>query len=205
MSQPERSILPHARQSVPSLFVGDHVALDLLNTQYLLAGNRMDTLNSDADVFAWLAQAGQPTAGATLTARKSGTLLAAVRTLREVVRRALEQRKRGAHIDVRALNDFLKQGKSCLQLTTWPDGRASVHRQWGTENPAQVLAPLAEAAADLLADPAPELIRQCEDERCVLWFYDRTKAHRRRWCSPATCGNRHKVAALRQRRRDGAS
>jgi predicted RNA-binding Zn ribbon-like protein len=29
----------------------------------------------------------------------------------------------------------------------------------------------------------------------VLFFYDTTKNHARRWCSMAFCGNRHKVAA----------
>jgi predicted RNA-binding Zn ribbon-like protein len=31
-------------------------------------------------------------------------------------------------------------------------------------------------------------------------FYDRTKSHKRRWCSMALCGNRHKVAEFRKRR-----
>ena len=44
-----------------------------------------------------------------------------------------------------------------------------------------------------------ELIRECEHPDCVLWFYDRTKSHRRRWCSMALCGNRHKVAEFRKR------
>ncbi|MDX3854896.1 CGNR zinc finger domain-containing protein [Streptomyces sp. AK02-01A] len=35
----------------------------------------------------------------------------------------------------------------------------------------------------------------------LLWFYDRTKSHRRRWwwCSMETCGNRTKVRARRSR------
>lgn len=43
------------------------------------------------------------------------------------------------------------------------------------------------------------LVRKCEDSDCVLWFVDKTKAHRRRWCSMALCGNRNKVASFRQR------
>jgi predicted RNA-binding Zn ribbon-like protein len=37
---------------------------------------------------------------------------------------------------------------------------------------------------------------------CTLWFVDRTKAHRRIFCSATTCGNRAKVAAFRQRQRE---
>jgi predicted RNA-binding Zn ribbon-like protein len=67
-----------------------------------------------------------------------------------------------------------------------------------------MLAPVAEWAADLLADGDFELIRRCESEECVLWFYDRTKSHHRRWCSMATCGNRHKVAQYRMRQQNGS-
>jgi predicted RNA-binding Zn ribbon-like protein len=42
-------------------------------------------------------------------------------------------------------------------------------------------------------------VRRCEGVDCVLWFYDRTKAHRRRWCSMEGCGNRAKVARFRSR------
>ena len=37
-----------------------------------------------------------------------------------------------------------------------------------------------------------------------LMFYDRTKSHKRRWCSMALCGNRHKVAEFRKRRQSAA-
>ena len=65
-----------------------------------------------------------------------------------------------------------------------------------------ILGPVAEAAAELLARTDFELVKRCEDETCVLWFTDRTKSHRRRWCSMLLCGNRHKVAAYRRRLRN---
>jgi predicted RNA-binding Zn ribbon-like protein len=40
-------------------------------------------------------------------------------------------------------------------------------------------------------------VRNCEG--CSIWFYDHTKAHRRRWCSMALCGNRSKARSHRQR------
>ncbi|MHC5541296.1 CGNR zinc finger domain-containing protein, partial [Singulisphaera rosea] len=69
------------------------------------------------------------------------------------------------------------------------------------ETPEQFLAPVAEAVAELLAHGEIDLIRQCAGERCVLWFYDRTKGHGRRYCTSAGCGNRAKVAAYRARAR----
>jgi predicted RNA-binding Zn ribbon-like protein len=57
------------------------------------------------------------------------------------------------------------------------------------------------AAAELLANGDFDLVRTCESDDCVLHFYDRTKSHRRRWCSMATCGNRAKVQTFRARQR----
>ena len=70
-----------------------------------------------------------------------------------------------------------------------------------SETPVGILAPVAEAAADLLVTGDFKLVKRCEDEICELWFFDQTKSHHRRWCSTALCGNRHKVAAYRKRRR----
>ncbi|MGX9788818.1 CGNR zinc finger domain-containing protein [Mycobacterium sp. MMS18-G62] len=66
-------------------------------------------------------------------------------------------------------------------------------RQWTA--PAQLLVPPAEACARLFARGDRRLVRQCEG--CTIIFYDRTKAHRRRWCSMAICGNREKVRRYR--------
>ena len=54
---------------------------------------------------------------------------------------------------------------------------------------------------ELLVAADFRFVKLCEDEACVLWFWDQTKSHRRRWCSAMLCGNRHKVAAYRRRLR----
>jgi predicted RNA-binding Zn ribbon-like protein len=51
----------------------------------------------------------------------------------------------------------------------------------------------------LLMQEDLSLVRQCGGEDCTIIFLDRTKSHRRRWCSMAACGNRAKVAAFRAR------
>ena len=45
----------------------------------------------------------------------------------------------------------------------------------------------------------PALLKACAGADCTLWFMDRTKAHRRMFCSATACGNRAKVAAFRRR------
>ena len=122
-----------------------------------------------------------------------------VRALRETLRTLMEKRKAEKRADPGVLNAFLAEARSYLELVSSRDGSLHLKRKWERRTPQQVLAPLAESAADLLATGDFNLIRRCEDEECVLWFCDRTRSHHRRWCSIAKCGNRHKVAAFRKR------
>jgi len=131
---------------------------------------------------------------------EEGALLGAARGLREVIRVLLEQRKAGQQGDPAALNAFLRKAVSHPQLA-WPaPGELRLERQRKVQTAEQFLAPIAEAAATLLVEGDFGLIRTCEHPECVLWFYDRTKGHKRRWCSMALCGNRHKVAEFRKRK-----
>ena len=180
-------------------FVGDHIALDLLNTVLRVKGQLVDTLQTDESVLDWLRGAGQGVPSRERRAFPPGALVSAARKLREVVRDAIHKRKSGKPVNVRALNGFLADGLSHLSLVSQKDGSIRLERQWKTNSAELLLAPLAEAAADLLANGDFDLIRKCSSDDCVLWFYDRTKSHHRKWCSVSACGNRSKVAAFRQR------
>ena len=62
-----------------------------------------------------------------------------------------------------------------------------------------LLAAIARSAAELVVEGPQARIRRCANPACRLFFYDDSRTHRRRWCSMAICGNRHKVAAFLQR------
>jgi predicted RNA-binding Zn ribbon-like protein len=64
-----------------------------------------------------------------------------------------------------------------------------------------LLAAIARSAAELIAEGPDAPIRKCGNPSCVLYFYDTSRTGRRRWCSMAVCGNRHKVAAHARRAR----
>lgn len=182
----------------PPLFLADHPVLDFLNTIAAPAGTPIDMLASDGDVLYWLEKAGMsPEENSPM---ERGVLLREARTLRETLRELVLKRKAGKRIDPAPLNDFLKQAVSFPQLV--PEGRGfRIERHRPARGAQQTLAPLAEAAAELLATGNFDLVRPCEGKDCILWFYDRTKSHRRRWCSMQICGNRHKVEAFRERQR----
>jgi len=59
--------------------------------------------------------------------------------------------------------------------------------------------PVAHYAANFFATADYSAIRKCENPTCILFFYDTSKNHSRRWCSMELCGNRSKVAAFRER------
>ena len=69
------------------------------------------------------------------------------------------------------------------------------------EEPADLLVPIAEAAADLLCHADLSRIRRCAHPACILYFLDGTKNGTRRWCDMRTCGNRANAAAYYRRRR----
>ena len=184
-----------------ALFLAGNPALDFLNTRMRVNHELVDVLQNDRDVIAWLKQAGFPIP-ANDNEMERFSLLNSARKLRENIRSLVERRKAGRWGNPSVLNSYLAASQSYSQLA-WSRSQSlridTVRRQDTSES---ILAPVAEAAAALLATANFELVKRCEDASCVLWFFDQTKSHHRRWCSTQICGNRHKVAAYRRRLRD---
>ncbi len=180
--------------------MGDHPAIDFVNTLRMIENELTDTWQSDKDVAAWIVREGMRDALPSTT-WPAGALLRKARNLREITRRAIEARKAKKALPLDELNGFLEQSDSHCVLEA--KSRIEIHfeRVYSQKTVEQYLAPVAESVAELLSHGDFDLVRHCEGGNCVLWFYDRTKAHRRRWCSPQTCGNRSKVAAFRARAR----
>jgi predicted RNA-binding Zn ribbon-like protein len=63
-----------------------------------------------------------------------------------------------------------------------------------------LLAAIARSAAEILVEGREARLRSCANPGCELFFCDKSRTHRRRWCSMAICGNRHKVASFARRR-----
>jgi predicted RNA-binding Zn ribbon-like protein len=180
-------------------FFGDHPALDLLNTVAQQHGDSLDLWQSDADVLRWFARQQLLDEAEASAPLKSGALLAAARTLRDIAREALAQRKANVTVDLGPLNAFLAQAQRRLELVVNGQGELAAIERYESGTAAQRLGRLTESVAQLLVTGDFDLVRKCEHPDCTLCFYDRTKSHRRRWCSMAVCGNRHKVASFRRR------
>jgi predicted RNA-binding Zn ribbon-like protein len=177
--------------------IGEPLALDLVNTR----PTGGDLLATPADLRTWLTlQVDRFSEVRELTDTELGaTELAAVRDVRTHTVHALDRIRRGERPsanDLDALNQAQRGAPAVLELT-WHDGTITATRT-RTGTPARRLAAwLAEASAELLADPAVTKTRQCEADDCVMLFLPTNP--RRRWCSAARCGNRVRVARHYQR------
>jgi predicted RNA-binding Zn ribbon-like protein len=177
--------------------IGDHLALDLINTQAMNGALLHDFWRTSGDVVRWFRRVGIECGEANDTDDQP-MLLKQARDLRDIAREMVTQRKHGKRGDVTGLNQFLTAMQS-VPVLTWTEDTPRLTRRVAAPSFTTALGTVAEAIATLLAEGNFELVRQCEHPDCVLWFHDRTKSHRRRWCSMALCGNRHKAAEFRKR------
>ena len=200
-----RSGYNHAASAPHELdFIGDHLAINFINTFRTPLGEPFDVFKTDEDVKDWLFRAGAATGSKTGKWRR-GALVRKARELRESALTAVQAKKAGKRPSLDALNSFLERSCSYSQLAMRAGSKIEIEKLYGGRGIEGFLAPVAESVADLLANGDFDLIRRCEGDTCVLWFYDRTKAHRRRWCSASGCGNRAKVAAFRARSHEQAN
>lgn len=201
------------------MFLGDHLAMDFLNSTATPSDGRVEWLRDGADLVDWLERAGAIEGAVATKFRRGGSRQALdgvaeqARSLREwlrafVGRHAGGELGRDALAELSPLNKLLAADESYSQVVAGGEARPGAGdgehglrlrrvRRWTT--PDQLLQPIAEAIGDLVCHADFRLIRACEGSGCSLVFLDRTKAHARRWCSMALCGNRAKAAAHRAR------
>jgi predicted RNA-binding Zn ribbon-like protein len=183
--------------SDPAHLTGEPLALDLVNTRPATG----ELLETPGDLRRWLDLEvdRHPEARNFVAAGFSGSDVAAVRELRDHVARALDRARHGRRPqddDLEAVNRSQRAAPAITELA-WNGAAVTRSRLRAGPRGAQLAAWLAEAAADLLADPAVTRIRQCEAADCVMLFLP---AHpRRRWCASSRCGNRVRVARHYQR------
>jgi predicted RNA-binding Zn ribbon-like protein len=198
--------------SVPEpLFVGGHPAVDFLNTAYAPGGQRIETLVDGRALLDWMvgAQLLAEEESAALQRRFSRKALDAVareaRSVREWARTWLAAWRanptRDSSDEIEVLNELLAREERERELVVSKRRLALVDRSRIADANA-LLAPIAVAMAQLVSQEDPALVKACAGAECTLWFLDRTKAHRRMFCSAAACGNRAKVAAFRLRQRE---
>lgn len=191
-------------------FVGGHPAIDFLNTSYTPEGEVVETIESGKALLDWCIAAGLiDAAAATRLAKRAGIKAldesaSEARKLREWAREWLMRWRARPHgnyaEEMTALNKLLSRSALYQRLEQRDDGYAIVTSA-NLDDADALLGLIATQIARLVAEEQADLVKSCAGEKCSLWFVDRTKAHRRMFCSASACGNRAKVAAYRQRQR----
>jgi predicted RNA-binding Zn ribbon-like protein len=193
------------------LIVGNHLALDFLNTQPVRDGEAMELLPDFAALLRWFQTAGllrprdvavlEQQWGQSAAARRT---VEAIRRFREKLRKEVLEWEQG-HVVRRSAIDEVNRLMTAYPMSTRlkTNGKAlSAELYFKPQHPEDLFAPLAHAAAMLLANADRGRVRKCD--QCVLHFVDTSKKGTRRWCSMQLCGNRLKVAAHAARRRSAS-
>jgi len=190
------------------LFVGNHLALDFLNTRPVQNGEPVELLPDFAALLRWYQAADllnsreaanlQQQWGQSVRARQ---VLEAMRALRERLRKQILSWEGGnavLHSTVDELNRLMAEHPMRTRLKE--KGYSPSTELWfEPHEPEDLFAPLAHSAATLFANVDRNRVRKCD--QCVLHFRDTSKKGTRRWCSMQLCGNRLKVAAYARRQR----
>jgi predicted RNA-binding Zn ribbon-like protein len=190
------------------LFVGNHLALDFLNTRPVLAEGPKELLPDVDALIRWLVASDVLTRqeGKTLAKKwrytpQAAAFLRELLQFRERLRAAVVRREAGLSVSdafITELNSLLKKHPSVIALQRKGE-KLDLEAALEPENPNDVWAPIAATVADLLSNASPARLRKCE--ACIVHFLDTSKKGARRWCSMNICGNKIKVAAYQQRKR----
>lgn len=199
--------------TAPQLFLAGHPAIDFLNTAYAPGGQQVETLGDGRALLEWMVRSKllHESESATLQRRFTRKALDAVaeeaRAVREWARTWLTAWRANPSRDyseeIAVLNKLLARETRGRELIA-VKRRLTLHDRSRFADANALVAPIAVEIGRLVAQEDPALVKACAGADCTLWFLDRTKAHRRMFCSAAACGNRAKVAAFRIRQRSGA-
>lgn len=191
-------------------FLGSHPATDFLNSAIAPNGVAQEFIGNGAALIDWLVAADllEPAVGTQIRTKFSTQELdaaaAEIREFREWAREWVGRWRKEPHKryerEFAHLNGLLREANTYREVV-WSDRAARVVERSRIESLDQLLAVLAMALALLLTNERADLVKQCAGAGCTLCFLDKTKGHRRLFCSAALCGNRAKVAAFRERQR----
>ena len=194
------------RRSLPAL-VGERLAVDFANIPGYPGLTHRD-LN-------WAEFMGFLEASGIVSDERSANLLSLPRTdpqaadgllnravrLREALRKAFEAMIRHERI----ARDWVEPINEILRITEGHDELNFDGGNWKLDFVAReggldwLLAAIARSAAEIISEGPESKLRLCANPGCGLFFCDASRTRKRRWCSMAVCGNRHKVASFARR------
>jgi predicted RNA-binding Zn ribbon-like protein len=188
--------------------VAGHLVLDFVNTvEYRGRKEPLDRLTGFSDLIEWCSVAGLLSRNEKIVlsrpaverSQEAASAFRNARALREHLRILLDPKRRKTRAFERSLA-ALQSFEDKLRL------RIRYDRKPGTfcldvpvSTPKDVVSRLLDRAGRFLVDSQKLRVRQCNGPNCDWLFMDTSKAGRRRWCQPETCGNMMRVRRFRER------
>jgi predicted RNA-binding Zn ribbon-like protein len=197
--------LPGSDSRLPLL--GGRLALDFANIPSYPGAPAHHLSWEELIVFLQASRIVSPERGSTLLALSGSdpdaaqTLLSRSTDLRDSLRRIFGAMVRKEEI----APEWTEPINRILRITEGHDELVLAESGWKLEFIAResgldwLLAAIARSAAETVVEGAQARLRICANPVCGLFFSDHSRTHRRRWCSMAVCGNRHKVASFARR------
>jgi predicted RNA-binding Zn ribbon-like protein len=209
----ERRTIIQEQSSTKFTVIANQVSLDFINTQIIQGGQSVDLLENFTDLVRWLAAVqllGAPQAEEAI--RRWDNTLEGQRTFgcalafRTILRKMVEQIVTGKPVSSAAIEDINKLLRHRIrysELISRQD-KFTIRSHAKFDEAIHLLTLIAEAASELLCYADFALIKRCDNPECILYFYDTSKNHVRKWCSMSLCGNRMKAAAYYRRHRQSS-
>lgn len=176
------------------------LALDFVNTVDWRddPARRIDLIPTAATLGAWTRHAGFPAAAR--ACRLPGRHRRAV-TLRETLAALFGAATKGRPLPAAALAKLTKWNQDAWRRRALSSRQKTAAWRWRarTNGADRLLFTIALDATDLLLSAERSRLRVCAGAGCGWFFFDRSKAGRRRWCNMEVCGNRVKVRSYRAR------
>lgn len=189
-------------------WIANNLALDLANTlavdEY---GRELELLATFDDLLAWVVESGRAPESAALRVKnmldiaqkkQMVELATGFRAEMKAMAKALATGKPVPRSVITRINEVLGEKEGHFEVIQTAKGFKSKF-QVKMNNVTDFLVSIAEAAMHLLCYADLSQVKKCESESCVLYFYDTSKRHGRRWCSMSACGNRAKAAQFYER------
>jgi predicted RNA-binding Zn ribbon-like protein len=174
-----------------------NAVMEFVNTVHFDLGLVEEHLDSPAALSAFLAEHGLGKVDARPADLRRAT------ELREALR-AVMQANNGAPLDAAAI-DVLNRAAARAKVVAAFDDNAS----WSVEPTAggvdRAFGQMLAAVFRAMSDGSWERVKACGNPDCRWSFYDGSKNHSGRWCDMASCGNRMKARAFRERARAAAA
>ncbi|MGN7800286.1 CGNR zinc finger domain-containing protein [Leifsonia sp. 22587] len=173
-------------------FVAGNLALDFVATVAERRTTAVERIPTPSDLAQWLADAGLVDAPPAVDADGYARAIA----LRELIWTLLTTD------DSRPLPADAVEALNAGAAGPAPTAALSPDRSVATTADLDAcLTAIARAAVDVFRPANRVRLTWCEGTDCTRAFLDASRAHNRRWCGMAGCGDRAKAAAYRARRR----